>query len=1334
MTVRPHLAGFASTPRNSLLVVLRVLLGGVLVLAFAFVFATRASASEHFFSASFGSVGSGAGQFALASPVVVENGGFKRLASGGSGLAVNNEAGDVYVADTGNHRIDEFEANGTFGRAWGWGVQDGLAKFEECTALSTCQAGVSGPGPGEFESPTFIAVDNSSGASKGDVYVGDASDGVVSKFTAEGALIESWGVGGQLVGGECEKPGESLPCSGSKVVPFGSLAGIAVGLSSGTLYVDHPGLIFTFEQGGNSASAPFHASGANEPGGLAVDAAGNIYAIDEYTVEQYSPSGAQTKTVFFDPPPGFVVDIGFAVDSVNNDLYTDSQGTIVHHYALGELGGVRGPGGTLSPPPTDSFGAGDIEAGAGLAVNSSAETVYAADTGAGRIDIFSLLGPLPASDSASALTGTAATLNGRVIPTGGGPVTDCHFEYVEAAGYDPAAPNPYSAGQSAPCSPAAPIPSPTNVSAQLTGLKLSTVYHFRISATDSKATNHGADLTFRTHGAEIASESVSGVTATGATLNAQINPVGVPTTYYFQYSTSSTTGCDASPASCTDAPSAPGEPIGSVSGDVEVAPRHLQGLSPNTVYHYRVIALSEPGGEPITVEGPDHTFTTQSPAAPFSLPDGREWELVSPPDKHGALIEPILIGTLSTQASSNGGGMAYLTGSPTEADPAGNANLSQVISVRGPDGWVSRDISLPHSETTGFALQRPDYRMFSSDLSLAVVQPLGPFDPALSAEASEQTAYLRSDYSRDEPGGLCATSCYRPLVTAVPGFADLPAGIEFGVNRENGEKCPPGPLCGPELIGATPDLSHVVLYSGVGLTSTSGENGYLYEWSGGSQLQPVGVLPDGKPAGAKSGPGQGAGGYHVGPSVVRNAVSADGSRVFFTNSTTGLLYVREGIGTAQARTVPVPGGVFQTASVDGSRVFVLGGGALSEFDVETEVSTPLANGVQGVIGASEDGSSVYFVSNTVLTGEVKNGSGAKAQAGQPNLYLSRGGVTTFIATLSQEDAPDWSGVREGEVSFTARVSPDGSWLAFMSQRSLTGYDNRDALSGMPDEEVYLYRAPVAGGGGGALACASCDPTGARPHGIEYERLEFTHGTGLVSNGADVWPSSQWLAANVPAWTSLFYQSRYLSDSGRLFFDSADALVPQDTNGTEDVYEYEPPGVGSCSSESATFARASGGCVSLISSGTSSEESGFLDASETGGDVFFVTKARLAPQDVDSSFDVYDAHECTSEAPCLPAPPLPVPACDGDACQPPVSPPSDLSPASFTFSGSGNVNPAAATVVATRVKGLTRAQRLAGALKQCRKRSKRKRPACEKHARRAYGSERKAATSRKGGSR
>jgi hypothetical protein len=131
--------------------------------------------------------------------------------------------------------------------------------------------------------------------------------------------------------------------------------------------------------------------------------------------------------------------------------------------------------------------------------------------------------------------------------------------------------------------------------------------------------------------------------------------------------------------------------------------------------------------------------------------------------------------------------------------------------------------------------------------------------------------------------------------------------------------------------------------------------------------------------------------------------------------------------------------------------------------------------------------------------------------------------------------------------------------------------------------------------------------------------------------------------------------------------AADALVPQDSNGTEDVYQYEPPGLGGCTEQSPTFGAASRGCVNLISSGTSGEESAFLDASESGNDVFFLTSAQLAHRDVDTAIDVYDARVGGGE----PEPPPP-PSCEGDACQTPVQAPNDPTPGSLTFSGPGNL--------------------------------------------------------------
>jgi hypothetical protein len=133
----------------------------------------------------------------------------------------------------------------------------------------------------------------------------------------------------------------------------------------------------------------------------------------------------------------------------------------------------------------------------------------------------------------------------------------------------------------------------------------------------------------------------------------------------------------------------------------------------------------------------------------------------------------------------------------------------------------------------------------------------------------------------------------------------------------------------------------------------------------------------------------------------------------------------------------------------------------------------------------------------------------------------------------------------------------------------------------------------------------------------------------------------------------------------------DGLVSQDSNGTLDVYEYEPPGVGGCTESAGTFSPRSDGCVGLISSGTASTESVFLDASENGDDVFFLTTAQLSKRDTDTTYDVYDARVGGGE----PEPVAPV-ECQGDACQGFVEAPSDLTPGSLIFSGPGNLTPLA----------------------------------------------------------
>lgn len=859
-------------------------------------------------------------------------------------------------------------------------------------------------------------------------------------------------------------------------------------------------------------------------------------------------------------------------------------------------------------------------------------------------------------------------------------------------------------------------------------------------------------------------ESLGGVSADSALAQAEVDPRGAASSYRVEY------GRCASLASCPQsgyeqsAP-APGEED-HTGADFEVRDLgvNLTGLAAGAAYHFRFVVGNEAGGEPRTVTGPEQTFATEPAGGEAALPDGREWELVSPPpaQKHGAAV----LSSGIVQAAASGDAISYLASAPFEAEPEGfTGNGAQILSTRGSGGWGSRTIAIAHQDATGYAPGASEYRVFSSDLSLALVQPFGAFAP-LSGQASEQTPYERTDYAAS--GEPCTSDCYLPLVDG----GDVPSGTAFGGDLE-GRCAEAGQLaCGPKVRGATPDLSHVVLSSPVALAEGVPAGEGLYEWGNG-RLSFLGLAGEA-------------------PALAFHAISADGSRVVFSGSSGGLsgLLLRDTAGeTVQLDAAQAGcggcasgGGKFQAASADGSKVFftdehplaVGSGGALNakgrpEEDLyvcEAPLGTgklgcvphdltPLGAGseqagVLGVLGVSEDGSYVYFAANGVLTGEADSAgehavqgsclaASAPAQPVRCNLYALHDGVSGWeaprlVAVLSSADQPDWSSVLEGH---TARTSPDGEWLAFMSERSLTGYDNEDQSSAWPgqklDEEVYLYHA------GGSVVCASCDPTGARPAGVEYSRLETRHG-GLAG-GEGVWPSSAWIAGSVPGWESYepgaaLYQPRYLSDGGRLFFDSSDGLEAHDANGVGDVYEYEPAGYrngeGSeeCVSASPTFGERSDGCVSLISGASSAGESAFLDASENGGDVFFLTPAELVGQDTDSALDVYDAHECTGSAPCFASSSQRPGTCLGEAsCKAPAGSQPGVygAPASASFSGPGNASPVspspAGGVLAVKEvkKPVTRSRELAQALTRCRRDRKRaQRTKCEQAAHARYG--------------
>jgi hypothetical protein len=860
------------------------------------------------------------------------------------------------------------------------------------------------------------------------------------------------------------------------------------------------------------------------------------------------------------------------------------------------------------------------------------------------------------------------------------------------------------------------------------------------------------------------SESFASVTSQGASLEAKINPQSeageAATEYHFEYGPCATLD----PSSCVGASytEVPGS-AGQLSPDYE--PQQisaaLQSLSPHTTYHFRAVARNSHNQENEYEPGEEPTFTTEGAGGELVLPDNRGWELVSPPNKEGADIEP-LTETGVIQAAASGNGITYLANAPTEANPQGYAIKAQVLSSRSSAAWSSRDISVPHSSVTGIP-NGQEYKFFNPELTLSAVQPFGEFNAALSAEASESTAYLH------DLSGSCGSACYHPLVTGKPGFANVPENIRFGKEEE----CKPKvtgtgiPLfaCGPEFNGASEDLNHLVLRSAAALTT--GAHG-LFEWNDGV-LAPVSVLPDGEAAETPT--------LGFRDLAARGAISSDGSRIVWeaeaegqrrlflrdmTSGTTGETVQLDAPGCESCESGLDAGGVnisgFQFANAEGSRVFftsehrltsdsganaaareadlyecriVLEAGKqtcklkdLTPKHVTPERGEEGADVKGGVLGASSDGSYIYFVANGVQSGA--NAQGKRPTPEQPNLYVRHEASIEFIATLVSEDIHDWYEIPSEQPT---RVSPNGQYLEFMSQGSPTGYDNRDA-TGQSVAEVYLFNAVTS-----KLLCASCDPTGERPVGVEQVKLEA--GSGGLVGGRGTWLEHALVAANVPAWTATKdevsrYQPRYLNDEGRLFFNTADALVPQDSNGTEDVYEYEPAGIKGpenqelCSEDSETYSARSDGCVSLISSGSSNKESAFLDASESGNDVFFLTSSRLSPIDTDNSVDVYDAHVCTGASPCITYPTVQSPPCTTEAsCKAAPSPQPSIfgAPPSATFQGPGNLAPAA--VVKAKAKPLTRAQKLSAALKVCKRKPKKQRAGCQKQARKRFGPVKKA---------
>jgi hypothetical protein len=693
--------------------------------------------------------------------------------------------------------------------------------------------------------------------------------------------------------------------------------------------------------------------------------------------------------------------------------------------------------------------------------------------------------------------------------------------------------------------------------------------------------------------ASIKSAFVNEVTPSAAALRAEINPLGAETGYRFEYIAEATYLANIAAAKdpFTNSVKVPVAlaPIGSGSSPIAVV-QHLIGLQANTPYRYRATATSSPGGTVTTLAKP---FATREPAGAFQLPEGRAWEIVSPVDKGGGSIQgpERNFGGGAFQAAPDGNTFTY-SSAASFAGGVGAPPASQYVAHRGGSGWQSENITT--ALLSGSYGNEPDgvpYRLFSSGISAGLLSngercrgeaggqcPVA--NPPLSgsgAPAGYRDYYLRSN----------ATGGYQALVKSTDIVHSSLSAEEFELT----------------LAGANPDLSAVVLSSCAALTANAveipaaggcnqGEQN-LYRWTAAG-LSLVNLLP------AASGGTPGAV-----LAAASGAVSADGSRIYFSELEDGGLYLRDG---SQSKLLPETAGggaVFQVGSSDGRFAFFLKGGHLYRYDATSGASTDLTPGgeVLGVFGAAADGSSVYF----------RDSAGIREWTGSGTIE-----IFSSPTAANSSDYPPATG--------TARVSPDGTHLVFLSDAELTTYDNRG------ETELYLV-GPAASGGKPSIACVSCRPTGERPQGDASIPGAFANGSTHA------------------------YKPRAMNDGGtRVFFDTADALVLEDTDSRVDVYEWRAQGVGGCARPL--------GCVGLISSGRGGADSSLIDSSADGSDAFFLTEASLVTNDP-GAFDVYDARIGGG----FPVPSGPVP-CTGDACQVLPAAPQDPSPGTL-LPGRGN---------------------------------------------------------------
>jgi hypothetical protein len=852
----------------------------------------------------------------------------------------------------------------------------------------------------------------------------------------------------------------------------------------------------------------------------------------------------------------------------------------------------------------------------------------------------------------------------------------------------------------------------------------------------------------------------SGETRETANLEAQVNPGGEEVSICtFEYGPS--TSYDQQQP-CAQTPA-------EIGAGTEPIPVNAQLTVPNanTEYHWR-LTIKNLTGSATTL---DHTFVYPTEAG--GLPDGRQYELVTPPHKNGAALGETLNNGERIRISEEGGthvfGQAiqcFAEAGSCDAVGGGRAVGQPFEFTRTATGWAARSFALPIGSAGGsgfFFGQSTSGTAF--DVLESAIEPLHPFLSFYVQNALAGGAL--GDIGPLQPPGT--TPDFQAVFVGSVTPHATPSGNHLVYELA------PFPNTGVVLWPFDPTPS---IPEATGL--------YEYEGLGSSQPRLVALAPNSSSE-LVSRCGNALGGENN--SNHSGALAEDGETVYFTAEPCREKQEEEG-GSSKVNTNTL------YARYEHARSELISGPAPAVAPVDGEAcdatcrSQPAGNAT--FEGASSDGSRVFFIDPHQLTDRASEDTNPEETSFDNyceqvpveftgcNLYESECPgrcVNPSERKLVDVSAGDTSG--EGpRVQDIMAFSKDGSHVYFVAKGVLTATVNdagRLPVNGKPNLYVYEHDSAFPAGhlafvatlseGVDSSQWTSFDPVhpnvtpdgrflvfrsvlaltadDTRPEGpSQVYRYDAQTGVLLrVSIGArgfadDGNEGSQGAKIVRPFVFGVAEPERFdptMSDDGSfVFFQSPDGLTPRALNdvpaGTDgklavNVYEWQAPGT---SVEGKVQCAEASGCVSLISDGkdlgedngltaTSSVE--LLGSSASGANVIFTTSDALLEQDTNTERDIYDAHICSSAEPCPPASQA-SPPCLGEVCHGiPAEQQGAPTGGSLTLNGLGNITPAAPAPTKKVTKKTVRCKKgfVKNKRNKCVKRPKKKKSKAKKSA-------------------